>query len=202
MRQLRRLPTRPNRGCARSRAAAGIGSGRRTFGCGERTARRSASTPGSAPSASARWWPTRPPSGSSRATPPEIAALIGCAVTTGFGAVVNTAGVRAGESVVVIGAGGVGLSAVMGARFADAGPSWSSTRTPRSSSWRDAPAPRMHPAIRGGRHSRPDRWRSRSRPRGHRPHRDGRAGDRARPAGRDRDAGRHDAAGRRAGFDV
>ena len=55
-------------------------------------------------------------------TPPELAALIGCAVTTGFGAVVNTAGVRAGESVVVIGAGGVGLSAVMGARFADADP--------------------------------------------------------------------------------
>jgi S-(hydroxymethyl)glutathione dehydrogenase/alcohol dehydrogenase len=55
-------------------------------------------------------------------TPPEIAALIGCAVTTGFGAVVNTAGVRAGESVVVIGAGGVGLSAVMAARFADADP--------------------------------------------------------------------------------
>ena len=54
-------------------------------------------------------------------TPPEIAALIGCAVTTGLGAVVNTAGVRAGESVVVIGAGGVGLSAVMGARFGDAG---------------------------------------------------------------------------------
>jgi Zn-dependent alcohol dehydrogenase len=45
-------------------------------------------------------------------TPPELAALIGCAVMTGFGAVVNTAGVRAGESVVVIGAGGVGLSAV------------------------------------------------------------------------------------------
>ena len=54
-------------------------------------------------------------------TPPEIAALIGCAVTTGFGAVVNTAGVEAGESVVVIGAGGVGLSAVMGARHAGAG---------------------------------------------------------------------------------
>jgi S-(hydroxymethyl)glutathione dehydrogenase/alcohol dehydrogenase len=53
-------------------------------------------------------------------TPPEIAALIGCAVTTGFGAVANTAGVRAGESVVVIGAGGVGLSAVMGAHFARA----------------------------------------------------------------------------------
>jgi len=54
-------------------------------------------------------------------TPLEVAALIGCAVTTGFGAVVNTAEVRAGASVVVIGAGGVGLSAVMGARFADAG---------------------------------------------------------------------------------
>ncbi|MDQ2933372.1 MAG: zinc-binding dehydrogenase [Chloroflexota bacterium] len=54
------------------------------------------------------------------ATPPEIAALIGCAVTTGFGAVVNTAGVKAGESVVVIGLGGVGLSAVMGATLAGA----------------------------------------------------------------------------------
>jgi S-(hydroxymethyl)glutathione dehydrogenase / alcohol dehydrogenase len=48
-------------------------------------------------------------------TPPEIAALIGCAVTTGIGAVRNTARVRAGESVIVIGLGGVGLSAVMGA---------------------------------------------------------------------------------------
>jgi Zn-dependent alcohol dehydrogenase len=53
-------------------------------------------------------------------TPPEIAALIGCGVTTGIGAVVNTAGVRAGESVVVIGMGGVGLSAVMGATLAEA----------------------------------------------------------------------------------
>lgn len=55
-------------------------------------------------------------------TPPEIAALIGCAVATGFGAVVNTAGVHAGQSVVVIGAGGVGLSAVMAARYAEADP--------------------------------------------------------------------------------
>lgn len=55
------------------------------------------------------------------ATPPEIAALIGCAVTTGIGAVLNTAEVKPGESVVIIGSGGVGLSAVMGARFADAG---------------------------------------------------------------------------------
>ncbi len=53
-------------------------------------------------------------------TPPELAALIGCAVTTGIGAVVNTAGVKAGQSVVVIGLGGVGLSAVMGATLAGA----------------------------------------------------------------------------------
>jgi S-(hydroxymethyl)glutathione dehydrogenase/alcohol dehydrogenase len=48
-------------------------------------------------------------------TPPEVAALIGCAVTTGIGAVRNTANVKAGESVTIIGLGGVGLSAVMGA---------------------------------------------------------------------------------------
>jgi len=52
-------------------------------------------------------------------TPHDVAALLGCAATTGVGAVRNTAGVRAGESVVVIGLGGVGLSAVMAA--ADAG---------------------------------------------------------------------------------
>ena len=48
------------------------------------------------------------------------AALLGCAVTTGVGAVLRTAGVRAGETVVVIGLGGVGLSAVMGAVLAGA----------------------------------------------------------------------------------
>jgi Zn-dependent alcohol dehydrogenase len=53
-------------------------------------------------------------------TPPEFAALIGCAVTTGLGAVFNTAQVKAGESVVVIGLGGVGLAAVMGAALAEA----------------------------------------------------------------------------------
>jgi len=55
-------------------------------------------------------------------TPPEIAALIGCAVTTGTGAVRHTARVAAGESVTVIGLGGVGLSAVMGAAAAGAHP--------------------------------------------------------------------------------
>jgi S-(hydroxymethyl)glutathione dehydrogenase/alcohol dehydrogenase len=55
-------------------------------------------------------------------TPPEIAALIGCAVTTGVGAAIDTAGLRPGESVVVIGAGGVGISVVMGAALAGALP--------------------------------------------------------------------------------
>ena len=48
-------------------------------------------------------------------TPVEIAALIGCAVTTGVGAVRNTARVMEGESVTVIGLGGVGLSATIAA---------------------------------------------------------------------------------------
>jgi S-(hydroxymethyl)glutathione dehydrogenase/alcohol dehydrogenase len=49
------------------------------------------------------------------------AALLGCAVLTGIGAVRNAARVRPGESVVVFGLGGVGLSAVQGARMAGAG---------------------------------------------------------------------------------
>ncbi|HZA00280.1 MAG TPA: alcohol dehydrogenase catalytic domain-containing protein, partial [Acidimicrobiales bacterium] len=53
--------------------------------------------------------------------PMDRAALIGCGVTTGLGAVLNTAGVRAGETIAVIGCGGVGLSAVQGARIAGAG---------------------------------------------------------------------------------
>ena len=48
------------------------------------------------------------------------AAIFGCAVMTGVGAVVNTARVRAGDSVAVIGLGGVGLSGVLGARLAGA----------------------------------------------------------------------------------
>ena len=51
---------------------------------------------------------------------PGPAALIGCCVTTGGGAVLKTAPVRAGSSVAVIGLGGVGLSVVMGAVLADA----------------------------------------------------------------------------------
>jgi S-(hydroxymethyl)glutathione dehydrogenase/alcohol dehydrogenase len=52
--------------------------------------------------------------------PLEHAAVIGCAVLTGVGAVLNTADVQAGQSVAVVGLGGVGLSVVQGARIAGA----------------------------------------------------------------------------------
>ena len=54
--------------------------------------------------------------------PMEIAALFGCAVMTGVGAVVNTARVPPGNSVAIFGLGGVGMSSVMGARAAGAYP--------------------------------------------------------------------------------
>jgi alcohol dehydrogenase len=47
--------------------------------------------------------------------PVEVAALFGCAVLTGVGAVLNTAALRAGESVAIYGLGGVGLAALLGA---------------------------------------------------------------------------------------
>jgi alcohol dehydrogenase len=52
--------------------------------------------------------------------PLDRAALLGCAVMTGVGAIVNTARVRAGESVAVVGLGGVGSSALLGARLCGA----------------------------------------------------------------------------------
>jgi len=53
--------------------------------------------------------------------PMDVAALIGCSVTTGVGAVTNTANVRPGETVAVIGCGGVGLACINGAAIAGAG---------------------------------------------------------------------------------
>ena len=53
--------------------------------------------------------------------PPHIAALFGCAVLTGAGAVVNSAAVRPGETVLIYGLGGVGLSALLAARASGAG---------------------------------------------------------------------------------
>jgi alcohol dehydrogenase len=57
-----------------------------------------------------------------KSLPFSIAAVFGCAVITGVGAVVNTAQVKSGESLAVIGLGGVGLAAVLGAKRAGAGP--------------------------------------------------------------------------------
>lgn len=51
-----------------------------------------------------------------------VAATLGCGVLTGVGAAVNTAGLRPGDSVVVVGAGGVGLNAIQGATLCGAQP--------------------------------------------------------------------------------
>jgi Zn-dependent alcohol dehydrogenase len=64
------------------------------------------------------------PSGSLVPVPDEVplgeACLVGCGVATGFGAAVHTGAARPGESVAVFGCGGVGLSAIQGARSAGA----------------------------------------------------------------------------------
>jgi S-(hydroxymethyl)glutathione dehydrogenase/alcohol dehydrogenase len=54
--------------------------------------------------------------------PSEIAAITGCAVITGVGAVVNAVGRCAGDGIVIFGAGGVGLSSVLGSVLAGANP--------------------------------------------------------------------------------
>jgi S-(hydroxymethyl)mycothiol dehydrogenase len=54
------------------------------------------------------------------AVPPEVAGLLGCGVMAGLGAAINTAPVTRGDSVAVIGCGGVGNAAVLGARLAGA----------------------------------------------------------------------------------
>jgi len=56
-----------------------------------------------------------------RDVPLDQVALIGCGVTTGLGAVFNTAQVRAGSTAAVIGCGGIGLSVIQGCRIAGAG---------------------------------------------------------------------------------
>jgi len=61
---------------------------------------------------------------------PEVAALIGCAVATGVGAVLYSAGVQPGDSVAVYGCGGVGLSILQGAKLAGAGSILAVDRSP------------------------------------------------------------------------
>jgi S-(hydroxymethyl)glutathione dehydrogenase/alcohol dehydrogenase len=53
--------------------------------------------------------------------PLDLAALIGCGVITGYGAIVHTAKVEPGSTVAVVGCGGIGLSAINGAQIAGAG---------------------------------------------------------------------------------
>ncbi|MSO75596.1 MAG: alcohol dehydrogenase [Alphaproteobacteria bacterium] len=56
-----------------------------------------------------------------RSLPLDIAALFGCAVVTGVGAVVNTGQIRPGSTVAIVGLGGVGLSGLLGAKLGGAG---------------------------------------------------------------------------------
>jgi len=53
--------------------------------------------------------------------PFEVVCTLGCGVSTGLGMSINTAGIRPGDSIAIFGCGGVGLSAVMGAKLAGAG---------------------------------------------------------------------------------
>jgi S-(hydroxymethyl)glutathione dehydrogenase / alcohol dehydrogenase len=62
--------------------------------------------------------------------PLDLAALVGCGVVTGFGSVVHSARVQPGESVAVIGCGGVGLAAVQAARLSGASPIIAIDRVP------------------------------------------------------------------------
>ncbi len=52
----------------------------------------------------------------------QVAALYGCAITTGFGSVINDACLRLGESIAIFGVGGVGLSAILAAKLSSANP--------------------------------------------------------------------------------
>ena len=66
-------------------------------------------------------WSTRHlPSRSTTGIPLDKAALVGCGVTTGWGSAVNAAEVQPGETVVVVGLGGIGMNAVQGAAMAGA----------------------------------------------------------------------------------
>src|SRR5258708_37377678 len=56
-----------------------------------------------------------------KSLPLDVAALFGCAVVTGVGAVVNTAQIQPGSTVAIVGLGGVGLSGLLGAVLAGPG---------------------------------------------------------------------------------
>ncbi len=66
---------------------------------------------------------------------PAVVGLLGCGVMAGLGAAVNTGNVSRGDSVAVIGCGGVGDAAIMGARLAGAGTIIAIDRDPRKLDW-------------------------------------------------------------------
>jgi S-(hydroxymethyl)mycothiol dehydrogenase len=69
------------------------------------------------------------------AVPPEVAGLLGCGVMAGLGAALNTAPVTRGDSVAVIGCGGVGDAAILGAQLAGAGTIIGVDVDPRKLEW-------------------------------------------------------------------
>ena len=69
------------------------------------------------------------------AADPAVVGLLGCGVMAGLGAAVNTGNVSRGDSVAVIGCGGVGDAAIMGARLAGAGTIIAIDRDPRKLEW-------------------------------------------------------------------
>jgi S-(hydroxymethyl)mycothiol dehydrogenase len=69
------------------------------------------------------------------AVPPQVAGLLGCGVMAGLGAAINTAPVTRGDSVAVIGCGGVGDAAILGARLAGAGTIIGVDIDPRKLEW-------------------------------------------------------------------
>ncbi len=69
------------------------------------------------------------------AVPPEVAGLLGCGVMAGLGAALNTAPVTRGDSVAVIGCGGVGDAAILGAQLAGAGTIIGVDIDPRKLDW-------------------------------------------------------------------
>jgi len=69
------------------------------------------------------------------AVPPEVAGLLGCGVMAGLGAALNTAPVTRGDSVAVIGCGGVGDAAIVGAQLAGAGTIIGVDVDPRKLEW-------------------------------------------------------------------
>ena len=80
-----------------------------------------------------------------RDIPAPVAAVTSCGVITGYGSAVRAAGIRDGETVVVVGTGGVGMSAVMGAAIAGAAQIVAVTRSPSSGSRHSSSAPPTPP---------------------------------------------------------